>query len=135
MVLKEIGRYYKLPLAGYVIQQIEYNGLIRLVFADADERIFLDLHGEFLVEASGHATKLSPRQKESLLLFYDWLHAGVKVEEAKADKQGQLFLKLSNRRELTVPDGPYENWHFTVLNRHYPSENLFVHGGVGTTYF
>lgn len=134
-MLKEIGRYYELPLAGCAIQQIEYNGLIRLVFADADERTFLDIHGEFQVESSGHTIKFSPRQKDALLLFYDWFQADVKVEEAKADKQGQLFLKLSNRRELKVPDGPFENWHFTILNRLHPSKNLFVHGGVGTTYF
>jgi hypothetical protein len=39
-MLKEIGRYYELPSAGSNIQQIVYNGLIRLVFADADEHIF-----------------------------------------------------------------------------------------------
>ncbi|RSK42300.1 DUF6188 family protein [Hymenobacter perfusus] len=134
-MLKETGRYYVIPLMGCAIQQIEYNGLVRLVFADADERVFLDLHGEFQVEASGHITTFSPRQKEALLLFFDWFQTNVTIEEAKADKQGQLFLKLSNRQELIVQDGPFENWHFTILNRQSPSKNLFVHGGVGTTYF
>ncbi|UOQ67434.1 hypothetical protein [Hymenobacter volaticus] len=132
-MLKEIGRYYELPLASYAIQQIVYNGLIKLIFTDTDEHVSLDLHGEFEVITSGHIMKFSPRQREALMLFYDWFHADIKIEEAKADKQGQLLLMLSNRQELIVRDGPFENWHFTILNKRYPKQNLFVHGGVGTT--
>jgi len=132
-MLKEIGRHYELPLIGCAIRQIIYNGMIRLDFSGNQENIFLDFHGDFEVVNSGHSERFSPSRKEALLLFYGWFQEGVTVQEAKAEKRGQLFLKFSNRQELIVQDGPFENWHFTVLNSQFPHKNLFVHGGVGTT--
>ncbi|RZJ57492.1 MAG: hypothetical protein EOO55_03250 [Hymenobacter sp.] len=135
-MLKELGRYFELPLTDCLIKQIVFDGLIRLVFKDdSEQHIYLDLHGEFLIEESGHNRSFSPRQKEALLLFYDWFQQDVSIEEAKADKQGSLFITLDNRRRLIVEDGQYENWHFTIINHKQPYNNLFVHGGVGSTYW
>ena len=44
-----------------------------------------------------------------------------------------LFLIFSDKTELIIDDGPYENWHYT---KQYDKSNyLRVHGGVGRTIY
>lgn len=133
-MLKEKGRYYELPIIGLKIKKIVYEGLLQLVFNDSEES-FLDLHGEFIIQKYNQNFTLTPKDKDALILFYDLFNAKVTIKEAKADKSGRLFLTFENGFELTVEDGPFENWHFTKINKQIPKNNLYVHGGVGKTIF
>jgi len=134
MVLKEKGRYYELPIEGNKIEKIIYDGLLSIVFNDADESS-LNLHGEFEIKQYNQAITLLPKDKEALALFYDLFNSEVQIKEPKADKHGRLFLTFDNGFELAVEDGPYENWHFTKIDKQNPKNSLHVHGGVGKKIF
>src|SRR5687767_3954979 len=123
MKLKEIGRYYELPLAGLKIKEIVYNGMLRLVFDDP-EHSFLDLHSEFKVTQFNQTKNFNPREKESIMLFYDLY--GKTIVEGKADKYGNLWLCFDNGTEITIEDGPYENWHYTKKSPTSSKDHLFV---------
>jgi hypothetical protein len=130
MQLKEKGRYFELPVAGLKIASIIYTGLLRLVLNDANNS-FIDLHGDFEIIRHNQKNILSPRSKDALMLFYDLF--GVMIKDAKADKYGGLFITFENGFELTVDDGPFENWHFTSINALNPKKSIYFHGGVGKT--
>ena len=133
-MLKEKGRYYELPIEGNKIQKIIYAGLLRIVFNDSDES-YLDLHGEFKIQKHNQTITLHSKDKDALILFYNLFNSDVKIKDAKADKAGQLFLTFDNGFELTVEDGPFENWHFTKIDKQKTKNSLHVHGGVGKTIF
>ncbi|NVK66315.1 MAG: hypothetical protein HWE22_17110 [Flavobacteriales bacterium] len=130
MKLKKRGTYLELPLSGLCIKEIVYDGLLRLVFNDR-EKSYLDLHNDFFVDQYNQETKLHPKQKESLIFFYNQF--GEEVKEALADTKGNLWITFINGTKITVQDGPHENWHYTKRNLNNKSDSLFVHGGVGTT--
>lgn len=56
---------------------------------------------------------------------------GYFVEEARADKEGQLWIVFSNKVEVYIEDGSYTNWHYFKKSEH--AENISISGGVGTT--
>ncbi|HEY1055275.1 MAG TPA: DUF6188 family protein [Emticicia sp.] len=130
MKIKEIGRYFELPIVGLKINQIIFTGRITLVFDD-DEKSYLQLDSEFLVTQYNQTNALNPTSKEALLLFYD--HFNQPIKEAKADRNGNLWLTFNNGTELQVEDGPYENWHYTKRSIQRSSDTLSIHGGVGRT--
>ena len=43
------------------------------------------------------------------------------------------MIQLKNKIELEVEDGPYENWHFSLIDGQNKNNNLSVHGGIGRT--
>ncbi|QCK16479.1 hypothetical protein [Mangrovivirga cuniculi] len=59
MELKKKGRYLELPIGGLCIEQIVFDGLLRLVFNDR-EKSFLDLHNDFIVDQFNQESKLHP---------------------------------------------------------------------------
>jgi hypothetical protein len=127
--IKMKGRYYQLPIAGLKITRIVYSGLLTLHFDDNDS--LLDLHGEFVFMQYNQEQKLHPNSREAYLLMYD-LH-GVEIKDALADNEGELFITFVNGAELRVPDGPFENWHYTRIDDRNKNRNIFMHGGVGRT--
>jgi len=128
-MLKPKGRYYELPLAGSKIRSIVYNGALRLIFGEFEES-YLNLLGRFEVKRHGYAAFLLPKSKEGLLLFFDLLNAEVAVQEARADKEGRLFLTFADKTEVMIA-GPDEYWDFTRHSSQAPSANGSVSGGLG----
>jgi hypothetical protein len=128
-MLKPKGKYYELPLAGTSIGKVVYNSVLQLIFGDLDENR-LDLLGRFEVTRYGQATALLPKQAEALLLFYDLLNAGTLVREAKADKDGRLFILFSDGTEITVSEDS-QYWQFTRHSTRHPSSNGSASGGLG----
>jgi hypothetical protein len=128
-MLKPKGRYYELPLAGSKIRSIVYSGTLRLIFGESGES-YLNLLGMFEVKRHGHAAFLLPKSKEALLLFFDLLNAEVAVQEAKADKEGRLFLTFADKTEV-IAAGPNEYWDFTRHSSQAPGANGSVSGGLG----
>jgi hypothetical protein len=128
-MLKPKGRYYELPLAGSTIHSILYSGAIRLAFGNLGESC-LNLLGNFEVIRHGQASLIRANSREALLLFYDLLNAKIDVLEAKADKEGRLFLTFTDNTAITVA-GPAEYWDFTRQSSQHPSLNGSVSGGSG----
>ncbi len=130
MKIKEIGKYFELPIVGLKIKEIKYNRMITIVFND-NENSYLDFHSSFIVTHYDQSKEVSPSDKEALLLFYD--HFDQSIKEAKADRNGNLWLTFNNGTEIRIEDGPYEKWHYRKRSIDNPSDHLFVHGGVGRT--
>jgi hypothetical protein len=128
-MLKPKGRYYELPLAGTSIRKVIYSGMLELIFGDSDENR-LDLLGRFEVTRYGQATALLPKQAEALLLFCDLLNAGTLVQEAKADKEGRLFVLFADNTEVAVAEDS-QYWQFTRSSTRHPGTNVSVSGGLG----
>lgn len=132
MKLKEVGRYFELPIDGLKIKEIIFNGMVTIVFNDK-ENSYLDFHSHFNVTQYNQAKKISPCDKEALILFYN--HFNQPIKEAKADRYGNLWLTFSNGPEIHVEDSPYENWHYTKRSTDKPFDTLNVYGGIGRTIF
>ncbi|MCR5887836.1 DUF6188 family protein [Hymenobacter sp. J193] len=130
MKVREVGKYYELPIIGLQINGVQFDGLPRLIFNDA-EKSYLDIHGPFVLTRYGQESQLKPRSKEAWSVWYDLFRTEIK--SALADRKGSLFLVFTNGWELRVEDGPYENWHYTKQNVHNVRETLTMHGGVGHT--
>jgi hypothetical protein len=128
-MLKPKGRYYELPLAGASVRKVVYSGVLQLIFGNLDENQ-LDLLGRFEVTRYGQATALLPKQAEALLLFYDLLNTGILVREAKADKDGRLFILFSDDTEIAVAEDS-QCWQFTRYSSQQPSTNVSVSGSLG----
>jgi hypothetical protein len=130
MKLNETGKYFELPIGGLKIKEIIFNGLLRLVFDD-QENSSLDLHSNFKASQYNQTTDFNPRNQEALVLFFNYFDKP--IARAKADKYGNLWLTFENGMEISVADGPYENWHYTKKSSTNSKDILFVHGGVGRT--
>lgn len=132
MKLKEKGKYFELPIIGNQIKTILYDGFIRIYFNTSEES-YLDFHSGFIVNRFNQSQTLNPTSKEALIFFFDYFREIIK--DARASKTGELYILFENNTEIVVEDGPYENWHFTLKSQHNKNQNLFVHGGVGSTYY
>ncbi|MBI1288108.1 MAG: hypothetical protein GC178_11100 [Flavobacteriales bacterium] len=130
MKLKQKGRYFELPIVGQTIKKIIFDGLLTLVFDDQEES-HLKLHSTFKVTQYNQTVEINPGDKDALTVFYD--NYGQSIKDAKADGEGNLWLTFDNGTEITLEDGPYENWHYTKRNLINPMDSLNVHGGVGRT--
>jgi hypothetical protein len=128
-MLKPKGRYYELPLAGTSIRKVVYSGVLQLILGDSNENQ-LDLLGRFEVTRYGRATALLPKQAAALLLFCDLLNAGTLVQEAKADKEGRLFVLFSDNTEVAVIEES-QCWQFTRHSTQHPGTNGSASGGLG----
>ncbi len=105
--------------------------MIRIEFGTDDVSRILDLHGEFKLIGFGKEKLYDPKDKNSWKELIDlWQE---EIEEAIADRSGNLMIQLKNKIELKVEDGPYENWHFSIIDMQDKGNNLYVHGGVGKT--
>jgi hypothetical protein len=131
MKLKELGRFLELPISGLSIKKIVFDGFLTLVFTDAEES-FLEITAAFTVERHHYTSTMLPADKEGFLFFHE--HFREPIKEAKADRQGNLWLTFSNGITLAIEDGPYENWHYTKHSLTTPTTWLRVHGGAGQTY-
>lgn len=125
--LKAVGRYFELPLIGSKVVGIIINGKIRLSFNNILED-FLDIDGEFRIVRHGRDLVYTPNLKEawteSLNLFNQEIVKALTLN-------GMLELTFSDRTELIIEDGPYENWHYK--KQYGKSKFFWVHGGVGQT--
>ncbi|MDC3957626.1 hypothetical protein KEG38_27455 [Polyangium jinanense] len=114
---------YTLPLAGHALRDVEGDGRFHLAFDDtAESRLFLD--GPFSLSAGGDAEEYVPPHPEwvrDVLLSL----VGARVESARFDRHSNLRMRFAGERELFVPDGPFENWHYSN------NEGTWLHGGVG----
>ncbi len=116
------GLHHSLPLARSVIADVpEDLGL--LAKFDQPEGSALRLDGPFIVLTGDVRDEFAPP-------FAAWVRdillsmVGVPIRLAKYGRTGVLRVVFEDGRELQVPDGPFENWHFE-------SPSLQVHGGVG----
>lgn len=123
------GKYYVLPFEGAQIEQINFSGSIRLVF-DVSVRNYLDLTGKFRISNHSTGGELSLDSKQALLFFYDLYAAGITIKEAKADKDGRLYLTFSNNVEL-VMDGASECWACCGPSKQKPQQTHCFSGGLG----
>ena len=130
--LKQKGQFLELPIIGLKISNIIYNGMVTLVFDDLEES-YLDIHSVFIVSQYNQQKELSQRKKESLVFFHE--QYGQVIKEAKASKEGVLFVEFENGTSFIVEDGPYENWHYTKKSTTNKMDALYVHGGVGSTIY
>jgi hypothetical protein len=132
MRLNEKGRYFELPVAGLRIRKITYDGSIKLGFDDP-EMSTLDIQSEFIADFWGKQVLLQAGHRDALLFFFDYF--GLAVVSALAAKNGVLTVKLDNGVGFEIPDGPYENWHYTKIHAQQPKNSLHVHGGIGRIVF
>jgi len=128
-MVEQRGGYYVLPFEGAQIQEITFSGITRLVF-DLPGKNHLDLMGKFRVSNHSANGELLPGSKQTLLFFYDLYTAGISVTEAKADRNGRLYLTFSNTVEL-VMDGASECWEFLGPGKQKPYQTTSISGGLG----
>jgi hypothetical protein len=114
---------YSLPLNGHSLRDVVGQGRFKLCFDDTVESC-LQLDGTFIISTGGEANEFAPP-------FPHWVRdvilslVGVRIESARYDRESNLQIKFADGRELSVRDGPYENWHY--LN----NIGASLHGGVG----
>jgi hypothetical protein len=114
---------YTLPLAGHTIRDVDGAGRFDLEFDDNAESC-LCLDGPFFFSAGGNAEEYVPPHPEwvrDVLLSL----VGVRVKSARFDRHSNLRITFADERELFVPDGPFENWHYSN------NAGTRLHGGVG----
>ncbi|WP_437634229.1 DUF6188 family protein [Sorangium sp. So ce854] len=110
-------------MAGHALRDVEGDGRFHLEFDDSAESC-LFLEGPFCLSAGGEAEEFVPPHAEwvrGVLLSL----VGVRVESARYGRNSGLRIKFADGRELFVPDGPFENWHYSN------STGTRLHGGVG----
>jgi hypothetical protein len=114
---------HRLPLEGACIVDVRGAGRFDLVFDDADGGV-LSLHGPFELRTGDQVDTYAPPCP-------DWVRdlllglVGVRIETARHRTIGSLRIQFEDGRELTVPDGPYENWVYADRG------GRRLHGGVG----
>lgn len=112
----------QIPIQGCTLSAVEGEGRFCLKFDDPTSAS-LDVDGEFEIRASGNTETYKPPCP-------DWVRdvlssfIGVEVLDGRYDRRSNLTIRFVDERELYIPDGPYENWHF------YKDKLHFV-GGVG----
>lgn len=114
---------YSLPLAGHAIRDVGGEGRFELRFDDAVESC-LRLNGPFVLSAGGEANEFAPPLPEwvrDVLLSL----VGVRIESARYNRESNLRITFADGRELSMCDGPYENWHYSNKT------GASLHGGVG----
>lgn len=114
---------YSLPLRGHALREVVGQGRFDLRFDDAVESC-LRLEGAFVLFAGGATDEFVPPVPEwvrDVLLSL----VGVRIESARYDRQSNLRIEFADGRELSVRDGPYENWHYSN------NAGARIHGGVG----
>jgi hypothetical protein len=126
------GSHYEIPVVGYTVTACVYDGFIGFRFRNADISV-LKIHGEFSLSQFGRKQRYSAGDRSAWAATLELF--GMNVQEAKADRSGNLYLTFSNGVEIIVEDGPYENWHYTRTDHQKPQESLHVHGGAGQTVF
>jgi len=116
---------YSIPLEGHAISNVEGDARFVLVFDDPlQSRMYLD--GSFSIGTQNERDVFDPPCE-------DWVRdvllslAGVKISAASYNSQSYLRISFEDGRDLSVDDGPYENWHYTN------SSGTCIHGGVGRT--
>ncbi|WP_438016944.1 DUF6188 family protein [Sorangium sp. So ce315] len=100
-----------LPVAGHALRDVEGDGRFCLEFDDAAESC-LFIEGPFFLSAGGEVEGFVPPHAEwvqDVLLSL----IGVRVEFARYDRNSSLRIKFADGRELFVPDGPFEDWHYS----------------------
>lgn len=128
--LKQIGKYFELPIIGCKVSACIFHGRICLKFNDKESST-LDIDGEFRMIQFGQEKIFDPTSKESWVSMLDLF--GAEVKSAKADAKGWLYVEFDNKNEIVIEDGPFENWHFT--KKYENKDPLYVHGGIGRTTF
>lgn len=112
----------QIPIQGCTLSDVEGEGRFCLKF-DEPTSASLDVDGEFEIRASGNIETYEPPCP-------DWVRdvlssfIGVRVLDGRYDGRSNLTIRFVDERELYIPDGPYENWHFHKGKLH------FV-GGIG----
>jgi len=124
MMIKKSGKYFLLPLKGFTIIEVIWDGLITLCFDDP-KGSKLDIHGEFILSPNDQVERYSPKDE----WVRDILESVIDVEinVVKANKYGNLTIIFEDARELFMEDGPYENWHYSN------NDKAYLHGGIGRT--
>lgn len=112
-----------LPIERRSIVEVEWDRRLRLRFDDPATGT-LEIHGPFELHTGEQRDRFDPP-------FPDWVAdviatlVGLQITLARWRRSGQLRVVFADGRELHVPDGPFENWHFRNTT------GLALHGGVG----
>lgn len=112
-----------LPIERRCILSVEWTGHLRLRFDDPAEGV-LEVDGPFELHTGAQRDLFDPPFPEWVADVVATL-VGVEVTLVRWRRSGQLRVVFADARELHIPDGPFENWHFR--NR----TGLALHGGVG----
>lgn len=114
---------YSLAMAGHALCDVQGDGRFDLKFDD-DAESCLFLEGPFSLSLEDEAQEFVPPHPEwvrDVLLSL----VNVRVESARYDRNSNLRIMFADKRELFVPDGPFENWHYSN------NTGTRLHGGVG----
>ncbi|XYH98588.1 DUF6188 family protein [Sorangium sp. So ce1128] len=114
---------YTLPLAGHALRDVEGDGRFCLKFDDSAESC-LFLEGPFYLSAAGEIDEFVPPHAEwvrDVLLSL----IGVRIDSARYGSNSNLRIKFADERELFVPDGQFENWHYSS------NTGTALYGGIG----
>ena len=131
----EIGKYYKLPINGFIIYGFDFTQFIRIVFLDNQEdewKYELEIWGNYRIKRYGKEFEFSPTEIEGFKILLDFSEE--KIKTCKADKGGNLWIETDKGNNIEIEDGPYENWQFKIHKR-MPRFKTKTHliGGVGST--
>ncbi len=132
--LKEKGQYYELPIEGYKIKKMLFSGIMHIIFDDKHES-YLDFCYEFKIQKYNQTNVLKSNTFETLALFYDLWNEQTAIKEAKADKEGFLFLTFENGFEISVENQPCNNWQFTTRDAENKNNNVSAYNCCGSVCF
>jgi hypothetical protein len=114
---------HSLPLDRARIVEVRGAGRFELVFDDPACSV-LSLHGSFELRSGEQVLAYEPPCPDTVCDVLQTL-VGVRIEAARYRRNSTLRIQFEDGRDLTVPDGPFENWHYAN------QRGARLHGGVG----
>lgn len=126
---------YEFPIKGFEMYGFDFTYFIRIIFLKNIEEAWkyqLEIHGEYQIKRYGQEYKFKATDIEGYKILLDFTYE--KIKSCKADKGGYFWLETEKGNEITIEDGPFENWHFRIYQQTCKLKTkLHVIGGVGNT--
>ena len=119
----ERGSKVVLPIAGFIVEQIEfrYCQMPGIQFSNEKDRFSLNISSSNIELSRGSNSLLEVRIDDirstpSIVMSLMLELISNEVEDAYADRQGELTIEFSNKLQLLVKPEVYEGWNFRGKN-------------------
>lgn len=130
----KVGKYFIIPIDKFIISSFDFTKFIRIQFVLEPEDNWdyeLEIWGDYQIKWYGKEHSFNSIDIEGYKHLLDF--SNEEVKSCKADKSENLWLNTTNKNELIIEDGPFENWQFKIHKRipRFKTKSHLI-GGVGS---